>query len=197
MNGEGIDRLCFWRLLGRSFRVGKVARGLAHRTPPINRAVTVVSSSESLLPKYPFFRRPLAQNTAACRWWDQISSCARSSRWRCQFYHYCSVRPASPREMGWEKARPEKEVGTGTRANPHSSPAPQSHKFLSSTPTPSFCLSLLCSQAPHFLKPIPPPISFSKLSERFPAPGPLHPHRIPVRSSPSTFLPATSFLLTS
>lgn len=93
--------------------------------------------------------------------------------------------------LGEAKAS-EKEVGTGSRAEKHFSPAPQSPKFPTSTPS-----YLLLPQAPHFLKPIPPPSS-SQNSELFPATGPSHPQQIPVPLSPSSsFLPASSFLLTS
>lgn len=83
-------------------------------------------------------------------------------------------------------------MGTGSRAEKHFSPAPQSRKFPTSTPS-----YLLLPQAPHFLKPI-PPTSSSQNSELFPATGPSHPQQIPVPLSPSSlFLPASSFLLTS
>lgn len=69
-NSEGSDRLCFWRLLSRFRKLGRApAGGVACRRPPINRAVTVVRNSKSVLHKDPFFRRPLVRCTAASMWW--------------------------------------------------------------------------------------------------------------------------------
>lgn len=100
--------------------------------------------------------------------------------------------------MGWEKPRPQRRRWARDpvqKTTPALLPSPTSSRH---PPPPIFsCLSHRCSQAPHFLKPIPPP-SASQNSELFPATGPSHPQQIPVPLSPSSsFLPASSFLLTS
>lgn len=72
------------------------------------------------------------------------------------------------------------------------SPGPQ--VLVSSTPYPTSASGPSAPKAPHLPTPVPPPVSFSKLTELFAASGTLRPHWIPVPlGASSTFLPATPF----
>lgn len=93
-----------------------------------------------------------------------------------------TAKPGSPRETGWEKARPQKGLwvpGPGQTHTPTLLLGPTSS--CAYAPSPASPASVPC--APKCLL-IPPPTNFSKLAELFPPSGSWHPPCIPVPLGP-------------
>lgn len=100
---------------------------------------------------------------------------------------YCSAEPASPR--GWVG----EGKASGGQGGPNSCPALRPHSFGCHPPPPQplWPLSPVPLRAPRLHTPLPPPLSFLKLTELSAASGTLHPRWIPVPlGASSVSLPA-------